>query len=265
VTPITLPLKNNPYLHLYSQNCERLHFAFGGYKADYYWGAALQCKSETGDYSSCITTVPGFRLIRAQEIEHSRAAQMTLSRRGLTFNTDCIAKLPNTKYVEIMLHPAERLIGVRPTTKKNPNAVAWEAKTISGATLFPILFDLMGWNDSWKYKIMTDCFVRDDERALIFNLSEPEYQFSEDIKENETITKRIRKTLQPDEWRDEIGGDHIPQIIASRRAYAISLEDWKTQAPARPVEGFSGNPVKRTKKELKAYLLTLGVLYDEEK
>jgi len=26
VTPITLPLKNNPYLHLYSQNCERLRW-----------------------------------------------------------------------------------------------------------------------------------------------------------------------------------------------------------------------------------------------
>ena len=239
-----------------------LNFAFGGYTAEHYLGATSRGKAEAGHYSSCITAAAGYRLIRPQEIEHSRAAQLTLSPKGLTFNTDCLSRFPNTKYVEIMLHPAERLIGVRPAKKTNRNAVEWKAKTISSAALCPMLFDLMGWNGSWKYKIMADCFVREKERALMFNLSEPEYQFSEDVKENEEITKRIRKTLQPGKWRDEIGGDFLSQMMASRRAYACSLDEWKTQSPALAVEGFPGNPVKRTGQELKTYLLTIGVQYE---
>jgi hypothetical protein len=119
----------------------------------------------------------------------------------------------------------------------------------------------MGWNDCWKYKIIADCFIRENESVLMFNLSEPEYQFVEDIIGNEDTVKRIKHHLQPGEWRDEIGADYISQMLASRRAYALSLDNLKTQAPALPVEGFPGSPVKRSEKELKIYLKELGVEY----
>jgi hypothetical protein len=202
-----------------------------------------------------------YRLIRTQEIEHRFAAQMTLSRKAIIFNTDCISRLPDTDYVEILLHPAERLISVRPSNKSNPNAVKWNSKSISSAVLCPMLFYLMGWNDSWKYKIIADCFVRGNERVLMFNLSAPEYQFIQDIIENEETVTRIRHHLQPLEWRDDIGADYISQMIGGRRAYALSLDNWKTQAPALSIGGFPGSPVKRSEEELKFYLKALGVEY----
>jgi hypothetical protein len=115
-----------------------LNFAFGGYEADHYLGAELLCKENMGNYSLNIDHVPGFRLIRTQEIEHRLTAQMTLSHKWLTFNSDCISRLPDTKYVEILLHPAERLIAVRPTIKSNPNAVKWQSAIISSAMLCPV-------------------------------------------------------------------------------------------------------------------------------
>ncbi|MDL2287385.1 recombinase family protein [Eubacteriales bacterium OttesenSCG-928-G02] len=239
-----------------------LNFAFGGYDAEHYLGAEAISGVEIGNYALDILNIPACRLVRSQEIEHHFAAQMTVSYKGLVFNTDCISKLPNNKYAEVLLHPAERLIAVRPTDADNRNAIPWDGRCISSSSLCPILYTLLGWNPMWKYKIMADCFIRGKDRVLIFNLSQPEFQFVETISEDEEIKRRIRRLLQPGAWSGQIGVDYITQMVVSRRAYALSLKRWKIHAPALPIENFPGNPTNRNAFELKEYLETLGVKYD---
>jgi hypothetical protein len=187
---------------------------------------------------------------------------MTISYKNILFNSDCVSRLPHVEYVEVLIHPSERLIAVRPSNINNRNAISWNNKNISSSAMCPIIFTLMGWNPMWKYKIIADCFVRGKERVLMFNLSEPEFQFVEEVIENEEIKIRIKRLLLPDEWKDEIGADYLSRVVASRRAFAVSLNDWNLNAPAMPVKGFNGNPVKRTERELIKYLTDLGVEYD---
>ena len=238
-----------------------LNFAFGGYEAEHYLGASISADVQLGNYALDILNAPDYRLIRSQEIEHRLVAQMTVAHKNLTFNSDCISRLSDTKYVEILLHPTERLIAVRSSIKSNRNAVLWNSKNISSSLICRVIFTLMGWNSMWKYKIIADCFERDSERVLMFNLSDPEFQFVEEISENEEIKERIKRLLQPAKWCDSIGADYISRIVASRRAYAITLDDWKLNAPAMPIYGFDGNPVNRSESELKTYLAELGVKY----
>jgi DNA invertase Pin-like site-specific DNA recombinase len=239
-----------------------VNFAFGGYDAEHYLGAEAVSGVEIGNYAVDLLDIPSYRLIRTQEIEHRLAAQMTVSYKNVTFNSDCVSLLPKAKYAEVLLHPTERLIAVRPTNVDNPNAVPWNGKSISGSSLCPVLYTLLGWNSQWKYKFMADCFVRGRQRVLIFNLTEPEFQFVETVTENEKIKERIRRLLLPGAWSDRLGGDYIEQVIASRRAYALSLKRWSSDAPALPVDRFPGNPVNRTEEELIAYLDELGVKYN---
>jgi len=238
-----------------------LNFAFGGYDAEYYLGAELSCKFPSRNYALDIPSAQNYRLIRSQEIEHRLAAQMTISLGGFSLNADCASLLPDTKLVEFLLHPTERLIAVRPATRKNRNAVPWSAKTLSASAFCPILYALMGWNEMWKYKFMADCFTRGDERILMFNLAEPEFQFVEEITDNDEIKARIRRLLQPGDWQEDIGADFISRMVSSRRAYALSLDDWKLNAPAKPVDGFDGNPARRSEQQLTAYLAEMGVAY----
>jgi DNA invertase Pin-like site-specific DNA recombinase len=237
-----------------------LNFAFGGYEAEHYLGAEAAGGVELDNYALDILNAPDYRLIRLQEIEHKLAAQLTISYKDIIFNSDCISRLPNVEYVEILLHPSERLIAVRPATPDNRNAVLWKSN-ISSALICPVIFALMGWNSMWKYKIIADCFERGYGRILMFNLSDPEFQIIENISDNENIKKRIRKLLQLEKWRNDIGADYISRIVASRRAYALTLNDWKLNALAKPVKGFNGNPVNRSEEELKEYLAELGVNY----
>jgi DNA invertase Pin-like site-specific DNA recombinase len=238
-----------------------LNFAFGGYDAEHYLGAEIKCGVKLPDYTVDIMSIPNCRLIRVQEIEHRLAAQVTVSTKSIVFNTDCQSRFKGVNYVEVLLHPTERLLAVRPTTNENRNAVPWGGKSISASYFCPMLFSLMGWNVNWKYKFMADCFERGGERLLMFNLSEPEFQFVEFINHNEEIKERIRHLLLPGSMRDEFGAKHISRIVASRRAYALTLEDWKIDAPALPIEGYPGNPTSRTEAELKSYLETQGVKY----
>jgi DNA invertase Pin-like site-specific DNA recombinase len=240
-----------------------LNFAFGGYDAEHYMGAEAISGAKIDDYVLDILNIPACRLIRSQEIEHRLAAQMTISYKNIIFNSDCITRLPNAEFAEVLLHPSERLIAVRAADPGNRNAVSWGGKSISSSALCPIIYSLLGWNSMWKYKIMADCFVRGKERVLIFNLSEPEFQFVETITENEEVKQRIRRLLQPGAWSNQIGGDYITQMVASRRAYALSLRQWKINAPALPIDRFPGNPTNRTAFELEEYLKTLGVKYDD--
>lgn len=236
-----------------------LNFAFGGYDAEHYLAACITSGIKLGNYALDILTVPAYRLMRPQEIEHRLMAQMTITHNSLSFNSDCITRLPRTEYAEVLLHPSERLIAVRPTNTSNRNSISWNGKCVSSSALCPILYKLLGWNQTWKYKIIADCFVRGHERLLIFNLSEPEFQFVETITENDDIKRRIMRLLQLGTWSDQIGGDCIAQMVASRRAYALSLEQWEVTAPALPVDRFPGNPVNRTASELNEYLEALGV------
>ena len=238
-----------------------LNFAFGGYDAEHYLGAELSCKFPPCNYALNIPSASNYRLIRSQEIEHRLAAQMTVSLSGFSLNADCVSCLPNTKLVEFLLHPTERLIAIRPAARKNKNAVPWSSKTLSASAFCPILYALMGWNEMWKYKFMADCFARGDERVLIFNLAEPEFQFVEEITENDEIKARIWRLLQPGNWQDDIGADYLSRMVSSRRAFALSLDDWKLNSPAKPVEGFDGNPVKRSEPQLRVYLAEMGVEY----
>ena len=239
-----------------------LNFAFGGYDAEHYLGAEVVSDTAIGNYALDILNIPTCRLIRSQEIEHRLAAQMTLSHKSLIFNSDCVSRLPKVEYAEVLLHPSERLIAVRPTGKDNQNAILWNGKCISSSALCPIIYKLLGWNPMWKYKIMANCFVRGKERVLIFNLSEPEFQFVENITENEEIKQRIQRLLLPGAWSEQIGGDYIAQMVASRRAFALSLKRWKVNAPALPIDRFPGNPTNRSASELMEYLETLGVKYN---
>jgi len=239
-----------------------LNFAFGGYDPEHYLGAEAISGVEIGNYALDILNIPACRLIRSQEIEHRLVAQITISPKSLVFNSDCLTRLPQTKYVEVLLHPSERLLAVRPTNAENRDAIPWNGKNISSSALCPILYRLLGWRPMWKYKFMADCFVRGKERVLIFNLSEPEFQFVEAITENEEIKQRIRRLLQPGAWSEQIGADYITQMVASRKAYALSLKRWRVNAPALPIDRFPGNPTNRTAAELKDYLESLGVNYN---
>jgi len=202
--------------------------AFGGYNAGHYLSALDTARIPFPKIETEVAHIAGARWIR-RELFCNRYAAVTLSERGLHFNTDCVSLMKEADDVEVLLHPTERLLAVRKTVRRNRNAVPWKALPIRARELTHIIYQQMGWRKGWKYKVTADYFSKQDEQVIFFDLTCCEFQFREDKK----LTKAI-----PSDWVSEFG-EHPPEyLMLCRRALAEKLGNWKLSESPSPVKGF---------------------------
>jgi DNA-binding HxlR family transcriptional regulator len=150
--------------------------------------------------------------------------------------------MKETAYVEVLLHPSERLLAVRKTTQRHPNAIPWQALLLRARELTRILYELMGWQKDWQYKVKANCFSKKGEQVIIVDLTRCEFRF----RENQKLTKAI-----PSDWISEFGENLPERMMLCRRALATKLEHWKLLETPSPVVGFElgFNPLTREQAE----------------
>jgi DNA invertase Pin-like site-specific DNA recombinase len=220
--------------------------AFGGYSPTHYMGAFEAANAETPPISGQIIDVKNATVTRIQEFAHSTLASVTISNKLIKFNTDCIAFFRDTAFIELLFHPAEKILAIRKTDRDNKNAVPWNTKPIAAGSLCKNIFTICGWDKRIRYKIMADCFKRNNERVMMFDLSSAEYFIQEAIeklsldKNGDEVKewREVSKLLQPDNWQADFGRDVISHATTCRRWLASSLEEWESDAHAESVIGF---------------------------
>jgi hypothetical protein len=176
----------------------------------------------------------------------------------ITFNGDCIRFFPETAFVEILLHPAERILAVRPAEQSNKNAVLWNTKPIAANSICKNIRTICGWDKKINYKVLADCFTRKGKRVLMFDLGSAEYLIREQIEkltkgangEDISIWKDVSKLLQPENWQNDFGRDVISHATTCRRWLARSLENWEVDRTAESVKGFDNYESILTEKEI---------------
>jgi len=212
---------------------------FGGYDASHYLYALETARIPPPKIEMKVAYIAGVKQVR-RELCCNRYAAATFSGYGLLFNTNCVSLMKETAHVEVLLHPAERLLAVRKSSQHNRNAVPWTTQPIHARELMQVIYQLMGWRKDWKYKVSANCFSKDDEQVILFDLTSCEFQF----KEKEKPTKAI-----PSVWISEFGENLPEYMMLCRRALAEKLDDWKLSVPPSPVEGFELDVKPLTKKQ----------------
>jgi len=176
-----------------------------------------------------VAHIAGAKRIRRELFCDRYAAAVTFSEYGLHFNTGCVSLMKETAYVEVLLHPAERLVAVRKTTQHNRSAIPWKALPVHARELIHIVYQLMGWKKDWKYKATANYFSKNGEQVIFFDLTSCEFQF----RENKKLTKAI-----PSDWISGFGENLPEHMMLCRRALAEKLENWKLSVAPSLVEGF---------------------------
>jgi len=220
--------------------------AFGGYSPSHYIGALDVAEIVMPPLNGEIVDIKNATVARIQEFSHSMIASLSISEKQLKFNKDCMDFFSDTAFVEILFHPTELIIAVRPTTKDNKNGVLWDTKPISASNLCKNLFIFCSWQSTIRYKIMADCFIFEDDRVLMFDLNSAEFYIREQIEklavdengEAISIWKDISRLLQPEKWQEDFGRDLISHATTCRRWLAMTLDDWQVAAEAEIVPGF---------------------------
>ncbi len=175
---------------------------WAGFKADDYISVAKYvCGNETthddtgGEDKKSDFDYSGFEIAREQFFSISNKLYITFSIKSIRFSIACIKKLPNTQYIELLIHPLKKLFIVRSTDEKNKNAVKWLflngkgkyiPRPVSGAAYLKTIYRLLGWDEFYKYRVRGIRRQNGDESLLIFDLNEPEMYLSKDKNLNDT-------------------------------------------------------------------------------
>ena len=218
----------------------------GGYSPTHYVGALEAAGITMPPLTGEVVEIKNATVARIQEFSHSTLASLSISEKDLRFNNDCMDFFDETAFVEILFHPTELIIAVRPTTKDNKNGVLWNTKQIAAGNLCKNFFTFCAWQKTIRYKVMADCFIRGDEKLLMFDLNSAEFFMKESVEktvvdengEAASVWKEISRLLQPEKWQKDFGRDVIAHATTCRRWLALALDDWQTIAPAENVPGF---------------------------
>lgn len=202
--------------------------------------AAAEIKASPGDFD-----MRGFELAHTDLFDGNHTPFITVANKAIKFSAECIRRMPQTDYVELLIHPFQKRLAVRPTTPENRNAVQW-AKTIgkkrvpreiSCAAFYDTMFALFQWNIEHKYRMFSNLRKRNDEETYIFSASEaviyiPTENFAtSDIDEQEGNLQPINVSGKhirgiPSCWMHAFGNSFYEEMSYEALAHQ-TREEWQ--------------------------------------
>ncbi len=204
-----------------------VHPRWAGFKAKDYFAAVASVQiDEEYEFNPEIELNDGefdlrnYEIARSQFFNISGKPFMTISNREIMFSDKCIHKFDENQYIDILISPNKRLIAVRPSDKGKKNALRWAKykdgdivpRKISGVAFLGTIYEILGWNLVWNYRIQGTYYSRDDLPVLIFDMSDAEVIMRESDsdqqpvnKENSLSTTGKSVIAYPTEWIHDFG------------------------------------------------------------
>ena len=112
--------------------------------------------------------------------------------------------------MQILVNPDEKKLAVRPCQEDEKDSFRWCSATakrsprqITCRIFFAKVVALMGWNSSYRYKLLGKLIRSDNELLFVFDLTTPEI-FVREEKEDGKI-KASRTPSYPEEWQNQFG------------------------------------------------------------
>ena len=151
--------------------------------------------------------VRSFQVVSGEMFSHTQDPVLRITTCGVTFNFNCILRLNGASFVEILFNPVERMIVVRPCSEDTPNAVPWDSKYKSASPMVKVIFDSMGWETGYSYRIPCQTVRRSNAAVLVFDLDN--YVGRAAAPKNEVIIAN-KETTSEDVQREDAKSYYYP-------------------------------------------------------
>ncbi|WP_041272533.1 recombinase family protein [Desulfitobacterium hafniense] len=225
----------------------------------------IEVEAQCGDFD-----LRGYEIARSQFFNTATKASLTFSINELKFGIECIRKMNNISFVELLLHPNNHLLAVRPTTDKNRNAVRWailkntayQPRTISGTAFLKTIYEIYGWKTDCKYRIRGIRKQNVDESVYMFDMGEIEIFIPTDTitqDSDEKALDAIRNQAYSDVkpliatpkavcaypagWAGTFGNDYYRHAQAREMLIFSETGEWNTQSEG---QAFNESPLQVT-------------------
>lgn len=147
----------------------------------------------------------GYQVTRAELFAHSREPAVTMWPDKIKFNMACLRRFPGITHIQLLIHPEQKRLIIRPCNQELPDALRWATgggeKEIKNRDMKCKIFaarvyELMDWNTNFKYKMLGKMAVCDDEVLFLFKLTDFELFINEG---------KYRGSYLPEDWRNYFG------------------------------------------------------------
>ncbi len=168
-----------------------------------------------------IADLAGYQVTKAELFSHTREPAITIWDTRIKFNMACLRKFPGVTHIQLLIHPDQKRLIIRPCEPDAPDSLRWatggKEKELSNRDLLcrifaAKVFELMHWDKSYYYKIMGKPAIYGKEILFLFKLTDFELFVA---------GARKKTSYLPKDWRDYFG---IP-VAQHEESYKIDLAD----------------------------------------
>lgn len=180
----------------------------------------LQAKPIGDEEEEIIADLAGFQVTKAELFSHTREPAITIWPTRIRFNMSCLRRFPGIMHIQLLIHPGQKRLIIRPCLPDTPDALRWAKgggdKELTNRDMLcrifaAKIFDLMEWDMEYRYKIMGNPAVYQNEMLFLFKLTDFEL----------FVGGSKSKSYLPGEWRDYFG---VP-VERHEDSYKIDLAD----------------------------------------
>ena len=193
---------------------------WASYKADDYRNASvsvyddileiqakpLEIKVNAGqfDFRHCEVTRMNF-------IQTRKRAALLLKNKHMAFSKESILQLNKCEYVEIFIHPEKYLLLVTPAAVDQKNSIFCakvnndliHIRNIADAALFPIIYELCGWDENCSYLLVGALYGTHEHPYIVFDLHDTEIFMTANL---DNTSKKIN--VYPAAWEEDFGENY---------------------------------------------------------
>jgi len=167
-----------------------------------------------------VVELAGYQVTKAEFFAHTHEPAVTIWDNRLKFNMACLRRFPGATHIQILIHPEQKRLIIRPCDPDAPDSLRWAVgggeKEMKNRDLLCKLFaarvfDLMQWNPQYRYKLLGKPATCDGEVLFLFKLTDFEL----------FICGKRKGSFLPEEWRNYFG----TPVEQHDEAYKIDLAD----------------------------------------
>lgn len=168
-----------------------------------------------------LASLAGYQVTKAELFAHTREPAVTIWETRIKFNMACLRRFPGVTHIQILIHPEQKRLIIRPCDPDTPDSLRWARgggeKELSNRDLLckifaAKVFDLMGWDKQYRYKMMGKPAIYNDEVLFLFRLTDFELFIN---------NGRKKGSYLPEDWRDYFG----TPVEQHEESYKIDLAD----------------------------------------
>ncbi|MCF0238174.1 MAG: recombinase family protein, partial [Sphaerochaetaceae bacterium] len=190
----------------------------------------------------CPFNLSGYQVVRGHFLTAKHECPcITITDNHINFNIECVRLFSDISYVQLLIHPSERKIGIRPCSMGDVHSIRWrvdtdkplQGKSISTPYFSEALYQIMNWNPDFQYHVRGTFVNYNNDSIIILDLSNAMSATYVDCEDE--LGKKHRVLLCPDEWQDSFGEEFYDFCLQNSFYYVKSPSFWNPQAKCKAV------------------------------